>query len=997
MSPMMMNSIPSPLSPKEIAPSRARRRNGSHAIVPSQFNSDLRRAGIGWLSRRALLASVSGLVGLAAQTMPVHAQLVGGNGGDGAAYNDSVNPGAGGAGGLAGDGNPAGDGGSGGTAGVGTGAGNGPYGGLTATTGAPGGGTGGLAYSGGGGGGSGSGGGAGIIVTGVGDGGGGGGGGRAATVSGNYTAVVNLTGGNGGVGGFGPFNGAAGGGGGGGDGLYLSGGDLRVNLGVSIRGGSGGDGGTTSANGNGGGGGGGNGVVVGSTATVTNAGSIAGGSGGSGGAGAIGGASGGGGGDGLVLAAGGIVINTGTISGGNGGPQGDARFPTFFLPVPGGAGISGAGLVVQNAGIISGGLGNAGTGTRANAITFTGGTNILELQAGSTITGNVVAFSSADTFRLGGSGNSLFDLSTLGNSAQYSGFGSFVKTGSSNWTLTGSSTFTGPVSIDAGILSVNGSLASASLTTVNSGGTLGGNGTVGNTTVNGGVLAPGNSIGLLTVNGNLVFAAPSTYVVEVSPANADRVNVTGTATLGGATVSAVFAAGSYVSKQYTILHAGGGVAGTFGALVDTNLPASFRTSLSYDANNAYLDLALSFAIPGGLNANQQNVANALTNVFNVSGGISAVYGTLTPAGLTQASGETATGSQQTTFSAMAQFMGVLTDPFLAGRGDGGSSTGASQFADDDSASAYAATGRRRSAAERDAYAAISRKAPMAVDIMMQRWSVWAAGFGGSQTTDGNATTGSNTATSRIFGTAVGADYRFSTDTVAGFALAGGGTNFAVANGGSGRSDLFQAGAFIRHGVGAAYVSGALAYGWQDITSNRTVTIAGSDQLQARFNANAYSGRVEAGYRFVTPWMGLTPYAAGQSTIFDLPAYAERVLAGSNAFALSYGSRSVTDTRSELGLRADRSLALSDAVLVLRGRAAWAHDFNPDRAIAATFQALPGASFVVNGAAQARDSALATASAEVKWRGGVSLGATFEGEFSNVTSSYAGKGVVRYAW
>jgi uncharacterized protein with beta-barrel porin domain len=35
------------------------------------------------------------------------------------------------------------------------------------------------------------------------------------------------------------------------------------------------------------------------------------------------------------------------------------------------------------------------------------------------------------------------------------------------------------------------------------------------------------------------------------------------------------------------------------------------------------------------------------------------------------------------------------------------------------------------------------------------------------------------------------------------------------------------------------------------------------------------------------------------------------------------------------------------VLTLRGRFAWAHDFDPDRAIAAT-PALPGASFVVNG-------------------------------------------------
>jgi uncharacterized protein with beta-barrel porin domain len=237
-------------------------------------------------------------------------------------------------------------------------------------------------------------------------------------------------------------------------------------------------------------------------------------------------------------------------------------------------------------------------------------------------------------------------------------------------------------------------------------------------------------------------------------------------------------------------------------------------------------------------------------------------------------------------------------------------------------------------------------------------------------------------------------------TIAGFALAGGGTNFSVVNNGTGRSDLFQAGAFIRHTVGAAYLSGALAYGWQDVTTDRTVAIAGIDQLRARFNANAYSGRVEGGYRFVAPvagGIGITPYAAAQFTTFDLPAYTESVVSGANTFALAYGARSVTDSRSEFGLRTDKSYAMDSAILTLRGRAARADDFNPNRGIGATFQALPGASFVVNGAAQAADSALVTASAEVKWTNGWSTAATLEGEFSDVTRSYAGKGVVRYAW
>jgi uncharacterized protein with beta-barrel porin domain len=179
-----------------------------------------------------------------------------------------------------------------------------------------------------------------------------------------------------------------------------------------------------------------------------------------------------------------------------------------------------------------------------------------------------------------------------------------------------------------------------------------------------------------------------------------------------------------------------------------------------------------------------------------------------------------------------------------------------------------------------------------------------------------------------------------------------------------------------------------------------VTIAGIDRLRAHFNANVFSGRIEGGDRYVMPWMGgigLTPYAAAQVTAFDLPAYAESVVSGANTFALSYGAKTVTATRSELGLRSDKSYAVGDAILTLRGRAAWAHDFNADRAAAATFQSLPGASFVVNGATPARDAALTTASAEMKFISGVSLAATFEGEFSDVTRSYAGKGVARYQW
>jgi autotransporter-associated beta strand protein len=567
-------------------------------------------------------------------------------------------------------------------------------------------------------------------------------------------------------------------------------------------------------------------------------------------------------------------------------------------------------------------------------------------------------------------------------------------------TLTGAIGYNGATTINGGTLVVNVSLASSSGTTVNAGGTLMGTGALGHTSISGGTFAPGSGTpgSSLTVFGPLGFTAGSTYAVNINPTTSSFANVVGTATLGGAMVNAIYTSGSYVAKKYTILTAGV-VSGSFGSLVNSNLPINFATGLSYDAKNAYLNLALNFTPSGsapsgstpsgsaassfgaGLNANQRNVGNTLTNFFNTTGGIPLVFGALTRSGLSQASGETATGSQQTTFNAMTQFMGVMTDPFIDGRGNGGAPQGSG-------AGGYAAT--QDTGAARNAFAMFN-KAPVAT--FEQRWSKWVAGFGGSQTTDGNTAVGSR-ATSRVYGTAVGADYRFSPDTIAGFSLAGGGTNFSVANAGTGHSDLCQAGAFVRHTVGAAYLSAALAYGWQDVTTDRTVTISGVDQLRARFDANAWSGRAEGGYRFVTPVMGLTPYADGQFTTFDLPSYAEGVLSGASTFALSYGAKSVTDARSELGIRTDKSWALQDSVLTLRGRLAWAHDYDPDRSIAATFQALPGASFVVNGAAQASDSALTTASAEIKWINGWSAAATFEGEFSDFTRSYAGKGVVR---
>jgi autotransporter-associated beta strand protein len=648
-------------------------------------------------------------------------------------------------------------------------------------------------------------------------------------------------------------------------------------------------------------------------------------------------------------------------------------------------------------------------------IDFSGSTGLNSdgnLAAGS-IAGGGRVFLGANTVTVGGNNLSstisgvISDCGSGADCIAPSAGGSLVKDGTGTLTLSGINTYTGPTEVKTGTLLVNGAIAAGSFTLVDAGATLGGTGLVGGIVLDtGATLAPGTTtvIGTLTADNTVIFCNCSIYSVKIFGATSDKVQVNATANLDGA-VQVKPLGRVTATTTYTILSSTAPLSGEFTSVGIVGAALARNARLSYVGNDVLLtvDPGLLSPILQGANQNQRNVATTIDNALiagaNTPAGFDALFslsGAPLNAALGQASGETATGSQQTTFQAMTQFMTLMTDPFSAGRGF--DAPGAMGFAEEGDAT-DSATVRKRSGSERDAFGMMARAAPRAATFEA-RWNVWAAGFGGSQTTDGNVALGSNRSTSRVYGVAAGADYWLSPATVAGFALAGGGTSFSVAAGGSGRSDLFQAGAFIRHMVGSAYVIATAAYGWQDITTDRRVTIAGADQLHARFNANSFAGRFEAGNRFVIPWlggMGAIPYAAAQVTNIVLPAYAESVVSGANTFALSYASKTVTAPRSELGLRTDKSYAVGDALLTLRGRAAWAHDFNTDRAASATFQALPGGSFVVNGAAAAHDAALATASAEMKFISGISLAVTFEGEFSEVTRSYAGKGVVRYIW
>lgn len=454
------------------------------------------------------------------------------------------------------------------------------------------------------------------------------------------------------------------------------------------------------------------------------------------------------------------------------------------------------------------------------------------------INGNVVA-SGTDTFQLGGTGAGTFDAGSLG--VQYTGFSTFNKVDASTWTLTGTQTVTTPWTVSSGTLIVNGSIANSSLTTVDNGGTLGGTGTVGATQVNaGGMLSPGNAAnptGTLTVAGNLTLQTGALYLVTVAGTSASKTDVLSTAALAG---NVQVATANAKAGTYDILHSGGLNGTTFSGV--TGLSPNFAVSLGYTATDVFLTLTAQLGSNSGLNPNQQGAAGVLNAAANGGGTVPAALAntfTLTGAALgnalSQLNGEAATGAEHSAFQLMNEFLTLMLDPFVDGRfGVAPGAAGAIGFAPD------------LEALPPDialAYASILNKAP-ARPSFDQRWTAWGAGYGGSSNTRGDPTAGTNNLTASTFGYAGGMDYHFTPDTAAGFALAGGGTNWGLANNlGGGRSDAVQAGIYGITRAGPAYLGGALAFGNHWFTTNR---VALGDQLTASFVGQSYGARVEGG-------------------------------------------------------------------------------------------------------------------------------------------------------
>ncbi len=620
--------------------------------------------------------------------------------------------------------------------------------------------------------------------------------------------------------------------------------------------------------------------------------------------------------------------------------------------------------MIVNAGSIAGGLsGHAGPADRvqANAVELKGADNRLELRHGYSFTGNVVADGTGSTLALGGSGNASFDVGQVGGNRQYQGFEAFEKTGTSTWTLTGDgSGFAGTTTVSGGLLSINGTLGGT--VSVLSGGRLGGSGTVGTTSVaDGGIIAPGNSVGTLSVAGDLTFQSGSVYAVEVDGAgSSDRIVATGKATIVGGTVSVTAERGgddgsTYDPRTtYTILTAGGGVAGTFETVLDDF--AFLDASLAYDPDAVRLTLVRNDAdfvsIAGS--RNQRAVAESAGSLATDSTLYRALVGlgeAAAPAVFDALSGEIHASIK----SGLIEDSRFVRDAVGARMRSAFSGIAVPAMP----LMAYGPDGRRPAAADSAGLVA------------------WGQAFGawGESEGNGNAAKLDRSTGGFLTGLDGTVTENFRLGVLAGYSHS---SFHADDRASSGSSDNVHLGLYGGGQWNALRLTGGLAYTWHAIETSRSVAFPGfADSLSADYDAGTFQAFGEAGYRIETSVASFEPFAGLAYVDLDTDGFGEE----GGAAALSASGGTTDTTFATLGLRVSTDFTLGTMTATARGTLGWRHAFG-DTVPLATQAFDGGAAFTVAGAPIAEDAAIVEAGLDLAVTDSATLGLSYAGQIAS---------------
>ncbi|WP_245453229.1 autotransporter domain-containing protein [Aquibium carbonis] len=539
---------------------------------------------------------------------------------------------------------------------------------------------------------------------------------------------------------------------------------------------------------------------------------------------------------------------------------------------------------------------------------------------------------------LEGTGGGL-DIASAGNSVTLartiSGNGALTKTGLGELDLTGTNTYTGETLIAVGLLSVNGSIASSSLTTILDGGTLGGIGTIGDLRVSkGGTLAPGNSIGTLHVDGDVTFDEGSTYQVEVDEyGETDRLIATGTIQIDGGRLYFMPSTGNYLPyTEYEILSAAGGITGSFASIGSS--AAFLLPHLTYGEYGVSMLLTRNdvFFSEVATTRNARSVARAVDELAAgnaVYDGIVTLDAASADAGFRQLSGE--------------------LYPSIVGA-----------FADD---SRFA----------RDVVTDRMARLP-AVGFEKAEWQSWIQAYGnwGRSKAEGIADLTHNSG-GVLFGfdTLAGANSRL------GFMAGYGATSFSS----RGYSASADANSFIFGVYGATALDRLrLTYGSNlaisKVDTSRNVAFGGfSDQLSADVDVNTAQIFGEAAYAFRLPGGTIEPFAGLAHVHARSGSFTEQ---GGSA-ALSGDAMRYDATFVSFGLRASTEMMLGTTPMRLNAEAGWRHAFTNRPETSLTFAG--GLPFSVEGAPVNLDTAFLKAGVQFELQQNATVSLDYSGGLS----------------
>ena len=490
-----------------------------------------------------------------------------------------------------------------------------------------------------------------------------------------------------------------------------------------------------------------------------------------------------------------------------------------------------------------------------------------------------------------------------------------------------------------------------------------------------------------TTSGMFAQTSLGTLALRVgSNGVSDQLVVNGQAQLAG-TAQAVFQPGINFAKSYTIVSASNGLTGTFGTLATQNLPGLLRASLGYSPTNVTLNLRAAAAERAGLGGGQLAVGRALDTAFNAGPGLGAMPGLFglsadqIPYALTVLSGSNASVGISANMQAGGQFTSLMTGRSLR------------RYADQQTAEVAACD-----------QASGCQTAP---SDALPNWSAWATAFGGGQWLNAEPTSGAPAAQQSIGGGAFGGDFRVGPQTVLGAAAGVSVSNYGVSyTGANGRATGAHFGIYGLHDMGTFYVNGSLAYNRFDGSATRVIAGIGSTETEKSSAVSSQlAGRLEVGRpfevaKFETGQMGVTPFVALQPAQLWTPAYTETSVTQNGApgvFALSYQAQGTTSLPTFLGAQLDGETMVNARPLKGWFRAAWVHEFLPDRGVTAGFTVLPGSTFSVDGARAASNAARFDLGVKYAVGNQTSLFANGNVEVSDRGQTVAGTLGLRISW